>query len=155
MSTVDIKAIEQALSIQLPSHYINFMAGYQPESAHMGSVIYTDAGQLIAFNKKLGFYGTEKSIKHRYVIGGEGGDWYLISLDNPDDTRVFYFDHEASVEECYDEATGSWDWDAFESNENLPAVLEELMPLFDEYLENDETDEDDDKNNPFYPATTD
>lgn len=131
MDTVDLNQIEAELSLQLPPHYVSFISNYNAPGHIFKNFIYTDSEHLIHLNKLIGFYADGKSIKRRLIIGDNGGgDFYLINLKDSTDHRVYYYDHEESVDESYDEESGNWDWDSFESSANLSTHLDDLRQLF-------------------------
>jgi hypothetical protein len=109
---IDLRKIENALGIALPPHYTSFMQQFEGFSIEDGglldSFIYTDADHLIQINQLRRFYLTETPVKHKLIIGDNGGgDYYLIDLQNPLDERVNYFDHEEFEDDVEKESYNS------------------------------------------------
>ncbi len=128
---MDIKQVENELNIQLPNHYVAFITNNKNDYQLLDGFVFADVEYLIAINKLIGFYGEEKSIKHRLIIGETGGgDFYLINLQDSSDQHVYYFDHEESFEQSYDETNDQWNSNSFEKYDHLNAYLDDIKLLF-------------------------
>ncbi|RAW01823.1 SMI1/KNR4 family protein [Pseudochryseolinea flava] len=129
----DIQKIEQALLLKLPEHYVAFIEkfeGFTGEDGILEGFVYANADELITKNLRVGFHTTEKTIKHKLIIGENGGgDFYLIDLQDHGDESVYYYDHEESHEH-YDEETQTWDWKSFEFDKNLSSHVDNLRVVF-------------------------
>jgi hypothetical protein len=133
MESFDIANIENELRVKLPSHYISFILAYKSNGFEFDNFLYTDPAIMIQMNRLVGFYGEDKIIKKRLIIGDNGGgDYYLINLEDQADRRVYVYDHEESVEKSYNKESQTWQWESVESYSTLENYKTELNRLFGE-----------------------
>lgn len=137
MNSDDIRKIEQALEIELPSHYVNYITNIPPTLMELKSqlgellFLFDNPEQLISLNQHLGFYRSDKFIKQKLCIGENGGgDYYLIELNTSTDQRVYFLDHEESVENHYDQETDTWFWENLEFSNNLKEHEADILNMF-------------------------
>ncbi|MDW7693035.1 SMI1/KNR4 family protein [Flammeovirgaceae bacterium SG7u.111] len=137
MKLEDIRIIEQELGITLPKHYVKYITNFpitlKELKTQIGELLflYDNPEQLISTNRFLGFHGSDKFIKDKLCIGENGGgDYYLIDLCNPFDQKVYFFDHEESVEKYYNQEENTWEWNKLESCDNLKEHENEILELF-------------------------
>lgn len=52
-------------------------------------------------------------------------------LEDASYENVYYFDHEESTENSFDENTGLWNWDSFEKYESLKSYPTEVLSMFE------------------------
>ena len=104
MKKEEIHKIEFELGITLPTHYTSYLTNFPPElldlKNQLGELtfIFDRVEQIIIINQALGFHKHNKSIKKKFCIGSNGGgDFYLIDLDNMNNERIYYYDHEESI----------------------------------------------------------
>lgn len=139
MTKRDIEKIEFELSIILPSHYVSFVLEFPNvlKIVHdkfedsTFSQFYDNSDRLIELNNLLRLHWPDKLIKNRFCIGESGcGDYFLINLEDPFDTKVYLFDHEECAETCYDENNDIWHWDRFPQYENINAYEESILMIY-------------------------
>lgn len=123
MRTEEIKRIQKELGVDLPPHYATFLSTFEglinPE-INIGNLLYASADDVIEMNRLMGFYLNDKIIKSKLIIGDNGGgDFYLIDLVDKSDERVYVFDHEETVEKCFDKKKGSFDWTVFDKYDTV------------------------------------
>ncbi len=134
MKDDEIKRIEKELDVELPHHYVTFLLGFNglnnPE-IDIENFLYPNPDHLIEMNRMIGFYSDSKIIKRKLIIGDNGGGgFYLIDLVNPNDKRVYIFDHEESVENNFDKKTETWNWEGLEHYETLERYKNSLQEMF-------------------------
>jgi hypothetical protein len=97
MTEIELKQIEKALNIKLPSFYYEFMLKYPEyllETDAQEFVLMNDPNRIIEenVNAKENFWGRPLD-NNSMVIGENGcGDYYLIKLRN--DEKVYTFFHD-------------------------------------------------------------
>jgi hypothetical protein len=125
MTADEVTQIETELDIKLPQHYVDFILrfpGLVRSEIDVSHFLYSSADQLIETNIMMGFHSDMKIIKHKLIIGDNGGGgFYLIDLRNPADERVYIFDHEEST---------ALSVDSFEYYETLESYLENISQMF-------------------------
>lgn len=135
MTPEEIKRIEKELSIDLPGHYATFLSnfdGLSTPDVNIGHLLYSRADDLIEMNRMIGFHLTDKIIKNKLIIGDNGGgDFYIIDLVDKSDETVYVFDHEETVENCFDEAKGTFDWDRFDKYETIDNYRISIQEMFE------------------------
>jgi|JI10StandDraft_1071094.scaffolds.fasta_scaffold1104549_1 hypothetical protein len=135
MNSQGIKKIEDELGVKLPPHYITFLIdfdGLKSSEVDLSIFLYNDPETVIEINRLIGFYSNTTLIKYKLIIGENGGgDYYLIDLNNPDDLRVIFFDHEESFENNYDNSKDTWNWEGFEFYQDIAAYRRGLIELFE------------------------
>ena len=83
-------------------------------------------------NKLVGFHLTDKIIKNKLIIGDNGGgDFYLIDLIDKADQRVYVFDHEETIENCFDSIKGTFDWDKFDKYDTVDSYRISIQEMFE------------------------
>lgn len=131
----EIKRIEKELSIGLPTHYATFLSkfeGLNNFEVDIGHFLYSSAEDLIEMNKLVGFHLSDKIIKNKLIIGDNGGgDFYLIDLINKADQTVYLFDHEETVENCFDNTKGTFDWDKFDKYDTVDSYRISIQEMFE------------------------
>jgi hypothetical protein len=134
MKDYEIKRIEKELGVELPEHYVKFLlhfSGLKNEEVDIENFLYSNPDQSIEMNRMIGFYSNSKIIKKKLIIGDNGGGgFYLIDLVNPNDKKVYVFDHEESVENYFDEKTETWNWGGLEHHETLESYKNTLEAMF-------------------------
>jgi hypothetical protein len=131
----EIQRIERELSIDLPAHYVTFLLKFEglnnPEF-DIGHLLYSSAEDLIEMNKLAGFHLTDKIIKNKFIIGDNGGgDFYLIDLINKADQTVYVLDHEETVENCFDNTRGTFEWDKFDKYDTVDSYRISIQEMFE------------------------
>jgi hypothetical protein len=134
MSDQQIGVIEKKLGINLPRHYISFLLdfeGIKHLELDLGNFLYNTPDEVVNMNQVVGFYANSNTIKNKLVVGDNGGgDFYLIDLLNPNDKKVYVFDHEESFENNFDRVTNSWNWAGFEYYNSLKSYKKKLEEIF-------------------------
>ena len=129
----EIQRIEIELGIDLPTHYVTFLSkfeGLKNTEIDIGHFLYSSAEDLIEMNKLIGFHLTDQIIKNKLIIGDNGGgDFYLIDLVDKSDETVYLFDHEETVENCFDKAKGTFDWDKFDKYETVDSYRTNIQEM--------------------------
>jgi hypothetical protein len=98
----------------------------------IGHLLYSSPNDSIEMNRVIGFHLTEKIIKNKLIIGDNGGgDFYLIDLVDKSNETVYVFDHEETVENCFDDAKGTFDWDRFDKYETVDSYRISIRKMFD------------------------
>ncbi|MBL7839545.1 MAG: SMI1/KNR4 family protein [Cyclobacteriaceae bacterium] len=135
MTRDEIQRIQKELGVDLPAHYAIFLLKFEgvdnPEF-DLGHLLYSSAEHLIVMNKRVGFYLSDKIIKNKLIIGDNGGgDYYLIDLVDKSDETVYVFDHEETVENCFDKVKRTFDWDKFDKYDTVDSYRASIQEMFE------------------------
>ena len=135
MTTEEINRIEKELSVDLPQHYTTFLSTFEglnnPE-LDIGQLLYSNADDLIEMNRIVGFHLNDKIIKGKLIIGDNGGgDFYLIDHIDKSDETVYVFDHEETVEKCFDAEKGTFDWSKFDQYDTVESYQNSVQEMFE------------------------
>lgn len=139
MTSEQITKIEAKLGISLPVHYVTFLmnfAGLKKTDTLDANFFYEDfiyatPEHIIEINEMMGFHLNDKIVKNKLIIGDNGGgDYYLIDLKDHADKKVYYLDHEESIENNFNEKTNTWNWDGLECYETLDNYKKEIEEMF-------------------------
>lgn len=137
MSSEDIKRVEQELKVKLPDHYIEYVTsipskviGIKKQLGYF-PFLFDNPEEIITVNQHLGFYDTSKFIKHKLCIGENGGgDYYLIDLNEVTNQKVYFFDHEESVDNYYNKETNTLEFEKLDFSGDLKAHINEVLEIF-------------------------
>jgi hypothetical protein len=134
MNTEEIKRIERELGIELPSHYQTFLStfeGLNNSEVDIAHMLYSGADHIIEINRLVGFHKNDKMIKNKLIIGDSGGgDVYLIDLVDKSNETVYVFDHEETVENCFDKDKRTFDWDRFDRYDTVDRYRTSIQEMF-------------------------
>ena len=125
LSEADFQQIENTLAIELPAHFKSFHLQHQSLIKELKELVNeldqsislaTDLESILMINQFLQVPKTEGPFRYKFSIGQDGcGNFALIDLKNPDNTKVYYSDHdEYDFEEIFDQSTNDFKWDSFE-----------------------------------------
>jgi len=134
MRPEEIKRIEEELGVDLPSNYVTFLStfkGLNNPEIDIGHLLYSSPDDLIEMNKMVGFHLNDKIMKGKLIIGDNGGgDFYLIDLIDKSDETVYVFDHEETIENCFDKEKGTFDWARFDRYDTVDRYRTSIQEMF-------------------------
>lgn len=134
MDTKEIERIEEELGVELPGHYLTFLSSFEGLSNSefdIGHMLYSRADQIIEMNQSVGFHKNDKIIKNKLIIGDSGGgNFYLIDLVDKSNETIYVFDHEETVENCFDREKGDFDWSRFDKYDTLNSYRIAIREMF-------------------------
>lgn len=135
MRSEEIERIEKELGINLPPHYTTFLStfeGLNSFEVDISHLLYSNADAVIQINKMLGFHLTGKIISNKLIIGDSGGgDFYLIDLVDKTNEAVYVFDHEETVENCFDKRTGTFHWHRLDKYDTVESYRISILQMFE------------------------
>lgn len=130
----EIKKIEEELNLDLPAHYTTFLLKFEglnnPE-VNIEHFLYSSADDLIEMNKMVRFHLNDKIIKNKLIIGDNGGgDFYLIDLVDKSDKTVYVFDHEETIEHCFNIENKSFEWSKSDKYATIESYRTSILEMF-------------------------